>query len=101
MLVIGRTVRMVMIGRGIPIMVVVRPTLVMITEAQLHITSQSIGEMNVMMGMIDPVHQRDIRLSGQQDGQRHAQNGYRASQRDKALTDQLRLALGGPSRRKR
>ena len=68
MLVIGRTVRMVMIGRGIPIMVVVRPTLVMITEAQLHITSQSIGEMNVMMGVIDPVHQRDIRLSGQQDG---------------------------------
>ena len=78
-----------------------REKLVMITEAKLHIASQRIGEMNVMMGVIDAVHQRDIRLSGQHDGQRQAQNGYRASQRDKALTAQLRLAFGGPSRRKR
>ncbi len=101
MLVIGRTVRMVVVGCRIRIMVVVCPTLVMITEAKLQITSQRIGEMNVMMGVIDAVHQRDIRLSGQHDGQRHAQNGYRALQRDKALTAQLRLAFGGPSRRKR
>ena len=83
MLVIGRTVRMVMVGRFIPIIVmVVYPTLVMIAGAKLHITGQRIGEMNVMMGVIDAVHQRDVRLPGQHDGQRHAQNGHRASQRD-------------------
>ena len=69
MLVIGRTVRMVMIGRIIRIvMMVVCPTLVMIAGAKLDITGEGIREMNVMMGVIDPVHQRDIRLSGQQDG---------------------------------
>ncbi len=102
MLMIGRAVRMVMIGRVIPIMVMmVCRALVMIAGAKLDITGQRIGEMNVMMGVIDAVHQRDIRLSGQHNGQRHAQNGDRASQRDKALTAQLRLAFGNPSRRKR
>ena len=102
MLMIGRTVRMVMVGRGIRIMVmVVCPALVMIAGAKLDITGQRIGEMNVMMGVIDAVHQRDVGLPGQHDGQRHAQNGDRASQRDKALTAQQRLAFGSPSRRKR
>ena len=100
MLMIRWSIRMMMASRGIPIMVVVVcPTLVMIAAAELDITSQSIGEMHVMMGMIDAVHQRDIRLSGQHDGQGHAQNGYRASQRDKAFAAQLRLAFGGPNRR--
>jgi hypothetical protein len=56
--------------------------------------------MQVMMGVIDAVHQRDVGLPGQHDGQRHAQNGHRASQRDKALTTQLRLDFGSPTRRK-
>ena len=102
MLMIGRSVRMMMAGRGIPIMVVVVcPTLVMIAAAELDITGQSIGEMQVVIGVIDAVHQRDVRLPGQHDSQRHAQNGHRASQRDKALTAQLCLAFGSPTRRKR
>jgi len=83
MLMIGRALRVMMIGRRIGIMVmVVRPTPVMIADAKLDITGEGIREMNVMMGVIDAVHQRDVRLSGQHNGQRHAQNGYRASQRD-------------------
>jgi hypothetical protein len=100
MLVISRTVRMVMVGRAIHIMMmVVCPTLVMIAGANLDITGEGIGEMYVMMGVINAVHQRDVRLSGQHDGQRHAQNGDRASQRDKTSA-QLRLTSGGPTRRK-
>jgi len=99
MLMIGWSIRMMMAGRIISIMVVVVcPTLVMIAPAELDITGQGIGEMQVMMGVIDAVHQRDVRLSGQHDSQRHAQNGHRASQRDKALTTQLCLALGSPTR---
>ena len=83
MLVIGWTARMVMVGRFIPIMVMVMcRALVMIAGANLDIAGQRIGEMNVMMGVIDAVHQRDVRLPGQHDRQRHAQNGYRASQWD-------------------
>jgi hypothetical protein len=102
MLMIGWSIRMMMAGRIISIMVVVvRPTLVMIAAAELDITGQSIGEVQVMMGVIDAVHQRDVRLSGQHDSKRHAQNGHRASQRDKALTTQLCLAFGSSTRRKR
>jgi hypothetical protein len=85
---------MMMAGRGISIMVVVVClTLIMIAAAELDITSKSVGEMQVVIGMIDAVHQRDIRLPGQHDSQRHAQNGHRASQRDKALTTQLYASL--------
>jgi hypothetical protein len=55
MLMVGRTVRMVMIGRCIRIMMVVCPTLIMIAGAKLHITGQRVGEMNVMVGVIDAV----------------------------------------------
>jgi hypothetical protein len=67
--------------------------------AILQVACENIRKMSVVMGVIDAVHQRDIRLSRQHDGQRHAQNGDRASQRDKALTAQLRLAFGSPSHR--
>ena len=48
---------MMMAGRRISIMVVVRPTLVITAAAELDITSQSVGEMQVVIGMIDAVHQ--------------------------------------------
>jgi hypothetical protein len=102
MLMVGGTVRVVMVGGRTRIMMVMVMclTLVMIAGARLDIAGERIGEMNVMLGVIDPVHQRDVRLSGQHGSQRHAQNGNRASQRKKASTQQ-RLALGNPSRRKR
>jgi len=98
MLMIGRTVRMVMVGRGIAIMVmVVDPALVMIPAAKCHVAGQGIGEMNMVMGVVDAVHQRDVGLSGQHDGHRHAQDGNRASQRNKAVTAQQRLASRQPN----
>jgi hypothetical protein len=102
MLMIGWTVRMVMVGCGIRTMVmVVYAALVMIAAAKLHVAGQRIGEMNVILRVVDAVHQRDVGLPRQHDGQRHAQYGDRASQRNKAVTIQQRLASGSPSRRKR
>ena len=82
------------------VMMMVHPALVMITGAELHITGKRIGKMNVMVRVLDAVHQCDISLPGQHDGQRHAQNGDRASQRYKASA-QRRLAFGNPTRRER
>jgi hypothetical protein len=59
MLMIGRTLRVVMVGGGIRIMVmmVVCPTLVMTANTRLDIAGEGIGEVNVMLGVIDTVHQ--------------------------------------------
>ncbi len=91
----------VVIGGGICVMVmVVHGALLMIAGAKLDVAGERIGEVNVVMDVVDAVHQRDVGLSGQHDGERHAKDGDRASQRDKPSA-QLRLTFGGPTRRKR
>lgn len=68
--------------------------------ARLDITGERIGEVNMMMRMFDAIHDSDIGLCRQDGTERHAKDGDRASQRNKASA-QRRLAFGGPSRRKR
>ena len=53
-----------MMGAGaIMMMVMMGAALVVIAAAELDVASQRIGEMDVMVGVIDPVHQRDIGLA--------------------------------------
>ncbi len=90
MLVVGRAMRVVMIvGCVARIVVMVRPALV--ANTKLHVASKRIGEMRVMVRVVDAVHQRDIGLARQHDRERHAQDGDRCSKCTEALQVQTDL----------
>jgi hypothetical protein len=44
-------------------------------QRYLNIAGERIGEMRMVMGMVDTIHQRDIGLPRQHDRQRHADQG--------------------------
>ena len=46
-----------------------------------HAAGERIGEMGMIVRVIDPIHQRDERLSRQHGGKHHAEDGDHASQR--------------------
>ena len=48
---------------------------VVIAATKLDIACEGIGKMVMVMGVIDPVHQRDVSLAGQHYRHRHAQHG--------------------------
>ena len=87
--------RMVVIGgTAIMMMVVVRAALIVIAAAELDIARERIGEMDVVMGVIDTVHQGDKGLPGQHHGQRHAHHGDGASRKIVSSMVQNHLAGG-------
>jgi hypothetical protein len=47
--------------------------------AILYIACERIGKVNVMMRMLDAIHDSDIRLRRQNEGERHAKKGDRSS----------------------
>ena len=52
---------------AIMMMVMMRPALVVIAAAELNVARQRIGEMHMVLSVVDPVHQRDVGLGRQHD----------------------------------
>jgi len=61
-------------------------------RAIAYVAGERIGEMGVMMRVVQAVHQRDIGLPGQHKGERHAEHGYDAANRGKPVLKQRVLA---------
>ena len=78
MLVIG-TVPRVIVRYAAPIM---------IPAAELHIASQGVGKMRMVVGMFNPVHERDVGLAGKNGGKRHTNYGNCATAESRPLPDQ-------------
>ena len=59
-----------------------------------YVAGERIGEMDVVMRVIQTIHQRDVGLPRQHESQRHAEHGDHASKRGKSLPVQYDLVSG-------
>ena len=84
---------MVTVAAGAIMVVMMRAALIVAADAKSDIAGQWISEVNVMMGMVDAVHQRDIRLARKHDCEGHADHGHAASDKLHSANAQPWLAL--------
>lgn len=98
MVVIGggvRVVIMVMMRSGaIRVLVCVRMVLqIAVSQAIADVAGERIGEMGMMMSVVQAIHQRDVGLPRQHERQRHAEHGDSIAKRDKTLPMQRKASL--------
>ena len=96
MLMIGRIVRRMIVRQMVRIALMMIAARIVDVAAKLDAACERVGKMHVMLRMLDAVHQRDVGLPGQHDGERHADDGDPASNRLESLKGQQRLALRLP-----
>ena len=90
MLMIGGTLRVIMmmgkrVLRAVVMMMAARACR---SAANLQIARERIGEMNVMVRVLDAVHERNIGLAGQHHRERHADHGDNTLKTGKPLPAQ-------------
>ena len=79
MLVVDGVVRMMMIAAGPGIVMVAMMRSAFVSEAERYLARQRVGEMRMVMRVIDAIHERDIGLTGQHCGDRHAKHSDQTS----------------------
>jgi len=98
----GRDAGMIMIGRNAGLVMVMRCSVAVrmgmmrrltASRAIADVARQRIGEMGVVMGVIQTIHQRNVGLPGQHEGERHAKHGDGMSNRGKSSPSHMGLWL--------
>jgi hypothetical protein len=83
-LMLGGTLRVIVMMAG-----VLRAVVMMM--ADLQVPGERIGEMNVMVRVLDTIHERNIGLAGKDDRERHADHGDHTPETDRMLPAQPSL----------
>ena len=92
---VGRTLRVIVMMAGVlhAMVMMMMAAIACCSTANLQIPGERIGEMKMMVRVLDAIHQRNIGLAGQHHGERHAEDGNRALQPDAKVRTQPNLII--------